>query len=108
MSSSPKHQIFSLAGDIAQVKDQLRLVLETLGRLDGGGRSSFTLAEWRARHGLSESQYHKLRRQGRGPRTMQTGDVGVRVSVEADIDWVRDRERDAAERHQHQGEEAAE
>jgi hypothetical protein len=106
MSSSPKHQIFSLAGDIAEVKSQLRLVLETLARLDGGGRSSYTITEWRARHGLSESQYHKLRRQGRGPRTMQTGDVGVRVSMEADVDWVRDREREAAERHQQQGEAA--
>jgi hypothetical protein len=104
MSSSPKHQIFSLAGDIAEVKSQLRLVLETLGRLDGGGRSSFTLAEWRKRHGLSESQHHKLRRQGRGPRTMRTGDVGVRVSVEADREWVREREREAAERQQQQGE----
>jgi hypothetical protein len=100
MPSSPKQQlIFALASDIAELKQQLGRAPEALARLaEGGTRSSYTILEWRARHNISESQYHKLRRQGRGPRLMRTGDAGLRISIEADADWVRDREAEAAEK----------
>jgi hypothetical protein len=90
-----------LVADIHDLKAQLGLVLQALARIaEAGDRSSYTIIEWRGRHNLSEAQYHKLRRQGRGPRTMQTGDIGQRISVEADRDWIAEREREAAEKHQ--------
>jgi hypothetical protein len=98
-----------LSLQIAELRVQLAAAVQALANLaEGGARSSYTLTEWRKRHNLSEGQYHKLRRQGRGPRTMSTGDIGVRISVEADRDWVRAREAEAAERLQHPQGEAAE
>ena len=83
--------------DIAELRDELRRVGEMLAILvyaaSEGEAASSTLKEFRARHRLSESQYHKLRRQGRGPRVMSVG--GVRVSREADRDWIAAREAEA-------------
>jgi hypothetical protein len=90
-----------LAADIAEVKALLTTMVEALGVLSKAitepEPASFTIAEFRKRHRLSESQYHKLKREGRGPRTMATGSVGVRISREADAAWVREREEEAAE-----------
>ena len=83
--------------DIAELRDELRRVGEMLAILvnaaSEGEAASSTLKEFRARHRLSESQYHKLRRQGRGPRVMSVG--GVRVSREADRDWIQAREAES-------------
>jgi hypothetical protein len=97
MPSSPKQQvIFALASDLAELKNQLGQVSRALAKLaENGERASYTITEWRARHNISESQYHKLRRKKRGPRTMLTGDAGLRISVEADREWVRDRENES-------------
>jgi hypothetical protein len=54
--------------------------------------ASYTLKEFCARHSLSKSQYHRLRREGRGPRTMKVGPAGLRISAEAERDWIRARE----------------
>jgi hypothetical protein len=95
----PKQDLAALVNDIAELKQQLSRVTDALARLaEGDRRVSLTIAEWCARHGLSESQYHKLRRQGRAPRALKIGNAGLRISIEADRDWVRDREREAAER----------
>jgi hypothetical protein len=87
--------------DIAELRDELRRVGEMLAflvnALREGEAGSYTLKQFLARHKLSESQYHKLRREGRGPRTMRTGSVGVRISRGAERDWVLEREREAAE-----------
>jgi hypothetical protein len=87
----------TFAADIDVLKGQLSDVLAMLVALANAAReteaASFTLKEFRARHRLSESQYHKLRRQGRGPRVMSVG--GVRVSREADRDWIEARETEA-------------
>jgi hypothetical protein len=95
---SPKHDLALIVADVADLKAQLSDVnaaLATLVTAKDGERASFTLEEFRHRHKLSESQYHKLRREGRGPRLMSTGDVGVRVSIQADKEWVAEREAEA-------------
>jgi hypothetical protein len=98
MVRGPK-QLLAIAADIAELKQQLGHIAQALAKLvDGGERASFTIAEWRGRHGISESQYFKLRRQNRGPRTMPTGDVGLRISAEADREWIAAREAEAAEK----------
>ena len=85
------------AADIAALKGQLSELLAVLLALANAAREcevgSYTLERFRTRHKLSESQYHKLRRQGRGPRVMDVG--GVRVSREADRDWIAERETEA-------------
>jgi hypothetical protein len=62
------------------------------------GTESFTIAQFCKRNGLSESQYHKLRREARGPRTMSVGSVGVRISRESEKDWITAREAEASDR----------
>ena len=85
--------------DIAGLRDDLRRVVEMLAFLvnaaSEGEAGSYTLKQFLGRHKLSESQYHKLRREGRGPRTMRTGSVGVRISRDAERDWILQREREA-------------
>ena len=89
----------TFAADIAALGRQLSNVLATLTLLVNavGEReaASFTLKRFLARNSLSESQYHKLRREGRGPRTMKTGSVGVRISRQAELDWIAAREIEA-------------
>jgi hypothetical protein len=87
--------------EIAALKEQLASLVATFGALANpaavGERGSYSIKEFLARHRLSESQFHKLRREGRGPRTMRTGSVGVRISRAAERDWVLEREGEAAE-----------
>jgi hypothetical protein len=101
---SVTHQLDILAAEVAGLRQQLGTALELLSHLaEERARSSYTITEWRTRHKISESQYHKLRRERRSPRTMATGDIGVRISVEADREWTADREREAAARQKQQG-----
>jgi hypothetical protein len=90
----------NFAADIA-LKEQLASVVATFAAQANaaavGERGSYSIKEFLARHRLSESQFHKLRREGCGPRTMRTGSVGVRISRAAERDWVLGREREAAE-----------
>ena len=94
---SPKQNI--TVPDLADLKEQLGSVIATLTLLvDAAGEreaASFTLKRFLARNSLSESQYHKLRREGRGPRIMKTGSVGVRISRQAELDWIAAREIEA-------------
>jgi hypothetical protein len=89
----------NFAADIAALKRQLSEVLATLVMLakpaSESERGSFTLKEFQRRHNLSESQFFKLCREGRGPRLMSVGSVGKRVSREADRDWIAAREQEA-------------
>jgi hypothetical protein len=86
--------------DIAELRDELRRVVQMLELLVRAAHeseaASFKPKEFLARHKLSESQYHKLRRQGRGPRVMSVGSCGVRISRHAELDWIAARETDAA------------
>ena len=89
----------NFVADIAALKGQLSAVLAMLVALANAAReteaASFTLKKFLARNQLSESQYHKLRRQGRGPRVMSVGSCGVRISREAERDWIVMRETEA-------------
>jgi hypothetical protein len=49
---------------------------------------SYSVKTWCARHELSLPQYYKLSKAGKGPRLMAIGSEGVRVSRQADLDWV--------------------
>jgi hypothetical protein len=89
----------NFAADIAALKGQLSDVLATLAALANAARegeaASFKLKKFLARNDLSESQYHKLRRQRRGPRVMSVGSCGVRISRQAELDWIQARETEA-------------
>ena len=89
----------NVASEIAALKEQLASVVATLVALANaaavGERGSYSIKEFLARNQLSESQYYKLRRQGRGPRVMSVGACGVRISRQAELDWIAARETDA-------------
>ena len=89
----------NFVADIAALKGQLSDVLATLAALANavrdGEAASFKVKKFLARNDLSESQYHKLRRQGRGPRVMSVGSCGVRISRQAERDWIEAREAEA-------------
>jgi predicted DNA-binding transcriptional regulator AlpA len=56
---------------------------------------SLTVDEWCERHRISRSMYYKLKSSGKGPRTMNIG-AAVRITEEADREWVIVRERETA------------
>jgi hypothetical protein len=56
---------------------------------------SFTIAEWCKHRRISRAMFYKLKNQGRGPRTHGVG-VKQLISPEADADWLREREAEAA------------
>jgi hypothetical protein len=89
-----------LLADVGELKQQngrlLVLIEQFLKVASERDVGSHTIAQFCRRHNLSESQYFKLQREGRGPRTMHTGAYkGKRISVEAELDWIADREREA-------------
>jgi hypothetical protein len=57
--------------------------------------TSDTLATWCVKRRVSRSSLYRLRSQGKGPRLHYVG-VSPRISPEADRDWVREREAEAA------------
>jgi hypothetical protein len=75
----------ALLGDVFQIvkqqAEQLRILVAAREQV-----ASFSIGTFCKRNDISESQYHKLRREGRGPRTMLTGDVSVRISAAAERD----------------------
>jgi hypothetical protein len=81
--------------DLQHIAVQLDTVLAHLTNAKSDA-ASFSIPEFCERNRISESQYHKLRREGRGPRLMSTGSAAVRISREAEADWIREREREAA------------
>jgi hypothetical protein len=85
--------------DIAELRDELRRVVQTLElpvcTAREGEAASFKVKKFLVRNDLSESQYHKLRRQRRGPRVMSVGSCGVRISRQAELDWIAAREQEA-------------
>ena len=57
---------------------------------------SFAIEQWCQRHNLSRSTYYKLKAVKKAPRTMEV--LGcVRISEDADREWVKAREAEAAE-----------
>jgi ParB-like nuclease domain len=96
---SPKQTQQNIAAETASLKGQLSEVLAALALLVNavsvGDRGSYTLKDFQRRHNLSQSQFFKLCREGRGPRAMSVGSVGKRVSREAERDWIAAREIEA-------------
>jgi hypothetical protein len=89
-----------LADDFTELKTQLAAVIEAMTRLANhkDDAASFSIPEFCKRHRFSEAQYHKLKREGRGPRVMTTGSTGVRISRAAEEAWIREREAEAEHR----------
>jgi hypothetical protein len=59
--------------------------------------AAFTINEWCASHGLSRATWYNLKRAGKAPRTYLAG-TRERISHEADAEWVKAREAEAAAR----------
>ncbi len=66
---------------------------------------AFTIKQFCARNGLSESAYHRLRRKGRGPQTIARGSMGVAITREAEglwrKQWIEQGRAEAATRPPH-------
>jgi len=98
--------VTAILEEIADVKAKVLDMVEKIDALlakPGGAagapvaRTSLTIKEFCERNHLSEGQYHKLRRVGKGPRTMKAGKSrGVRISIEAEREWIAERETDDA------------
>jgi hypothetical protein len=99
-----------LSNEFTELKTQLAAVIEAMTRLadNKDDAASFSIPEFCKRHRFSEAQYHKLKREGRGPRVMTTGSTGVRISRAAEADWIREREAEAKQRKAAQMEPAEE
>jgi hypothetical protein len=93
-ASKRSYEVFS------DLKTQLSAAVEAIGRIADhkDDAASFSIPEFCRRHRISESQFHKLQREGRGPRVMATGSMGVRISRPAEADWIVEREREAEQR----------
>ena len=57
---------------------------------------SFSIEQWCQRHNVSRSTYYKLLKAGKSPKTMKVLDC-IRISEDADRQWVRDREAEAVQ-----------
>jgi hypothetical protein len=55
------------------------------------GANSFTITEFCARNHISKPKYYEIRRRGLGPREIRLESV-VRISAQAERDWVYARE----------------
>ena len=56
---------------------------------------SMSITQWAKSHGLSRGMYYLLEKEGKAPRTMMIRSC-PRISDEADAEWVRAREAEAA------------
>jgi predicted DNA-binding transcriptional regulator AlpA len=57
--------------------------------------SSLTVDQFCMKHGISRAFFYKLAAQGQAPRTFKVGRC-TRISEEASIEWVREREAKSA------------
>jgi excisionase family DNA binding protein len=57
---------------------------------------SYTIQQWCELHGLSRSFFYKIAAAGQAPRTFSVGKCR-RVSAEANAEWVKSREEEAAQ-----------
>jgi hypothetical protein len=68
-----------------QIEELRKIIIET-------GIGGSTIKQFCARYSLSTRQFHTLRSQGRGPVMMSIGSDGLRISKQAELDWVKARE----------------
>lgn len=64
-----------------------------------GAVTSYTIAEFCRRFGISSPTYYAMRAEGRGPREIRMGRSVVRISAEAAEDWRRERESATDDEH---------
>ena len=57
-----------------------------------------SIRDFCASNGFSRSTYYNLKREGKAPREMLVGERRVVISPEAEDEWRRAREADAAHR----------
>ena len=94
-----------IAASIADVKTQiadLALIVASLKKSDApDDLVSFSIERFCKRNGISKRQYFKMQRQGIGPHTLKIGGrKGIRISLEAERDWIREREAERATEQQ--------
>jgi predicted DNA-binding transcriptional regulator AlpA len=58
-------------------------------------RTAFTLSDWAEMNGISRGHFYNLQKVGKAPRTFKLGAKRL-VSAEANADWLREREAEAA------------
>jgi hypothetical protein len=56
---------------------------------------SFTLRQWTEFRNVSRSRFYKLKQEGKAPRFYRNG-TEIRISREADSEWLSAREAEAA------------
>jgi hypothetical protein len=61
-------------------------------------KPDMTIAQWCARHQVSETKYHSLRKQGLGPRELVLGVRSIRITEKADAEWQQMMAEHAASR----------
>jgi hypothetical protein len=61
-------------------------------------RPSFTVESWCTTRGVSRSMFYKLKGVGKAPALHYVGNKPL-ISPEADEEWLRQREAEAAEVH---------
>jgi hypothetical protein len=85
--------IVALAREVALLKEQVTSLFSLLGAKSKPRDSS--IAGFCERHGISRGSYLNLRKRSKAPREVA---VGLRriITQEAEADWVREREADAA------------
>jgi hypothetical protein len=86
----------ALSKDVALLKDQMALLLRLIGEAKTVRDPSIN--GFCARKGISRSMYNKLRKLGKGPREIAAGQRRT-ITPEAESDWDREREAEAAAKH---------
>src|SRR6266478_4404132 len=66
-----------------------------------------TILSFCASNHISESLYHSLKRQGRGPREIELIDKRIIITEEAERDWRREREAETVAKRQKKAAELA-
>jgi hypothetical protein len=56
---------------------------------------SYTVDEWCSKHRLCRASFYNLKKAGKAPRVMKAGARTI-ISHQADLDWQREREAEAA------------
>ena len=70
-----------------EVRGLKRKVAELLTRLEQPvGEPDYTIPGWCHKRKVSRSNYYKMKKAGRGPRTIENGGL-IRISRSADAEW---------------------
>jgi hypothetical protein len=96
--STTSQQGRELSTEVSNLKRQVSRLVSLLAALSPGdpvGQSSFTIPQWCRKHHISRAHYYRLKKRRKAPRTMEADGL-VRITPEADRDWMLEREAEAA------------